>query len=446
MKKLARFAFFASPKFIRRLIVRAVEYMWLQKSLQSLKKSQSQTTGQISNQKSPAKNEATAIQNNGGNKSTDGKISVLFYHIHGLSFGGTEKNLQILAKYLNKDKYNVYYAYGVSESMPTLKNRISYFENTNVTLLPITYSDIAPTHPYVIHDMTPTLAQIIEGKKIDCLVTATPGHTIFPINTIKNIPILLINIFGSFSVQKNITRNINISEEVKKRSMIVYKEKGSEVMYIPSERPIIDLTAAAKIREDFSISPDDFVLGRIGRPDDAIFDPIALNALAYVQKNNPEECAHIHFIIMAPAPAMIKKVKDEQIKNVHFIEPNSDNTAVFAFHNSIDCLAHSRLDGESFGLNIAESMLCAKPILSHVSHIWNAHAEYLDDSFSRIAKKDDFESYGKSILEFYNIFKSDQNTWQNMKKISKEKGERLFLIENNISTFEHFIDVDTSKK
>ncbi|WP_434127529.1 hypothetical protein, partial [Enterococcus faecium] len=40
-------------------------------------------------------------------------------------------------------------------------------------------------------------------------------------------------------------------------------------------------------------------------------------ALAYVQKNNPEECAHIHFIIMAPAPAMIKKVKDEQIKNVH---------------------------------------------------------------------------------------------------------------------------------
>lgn len=141
MKKLARFAFFASPKFIRRLIVRAVEYMWLQKSLQSLKKSQSQTTGQISNQKSPAKNEATAIQNNGGNKSTDGKISVLFYHIHGLSFGGTEKNLQILAKYLNKDKYNVYYAYGVSESMPTLKNRISYFENTNVTLLPITYSE-----------------------------------------------------------------------------------------------------------------------------------------------------------------------------------------------------------------------------------------------------------------------------------------------------------------
>lgn len=40
------------------------------------------------------------------------KKRVLIYGISALSFGGTEKNLQIIAKYLDKEAYDVYFMYG----------------------------------------------------------------------------------------------------------------------------------------------------------------------------------------------------------------------------------------------------------------------------------------------------------------------------------------------
>ena len=40
-----------------------------------------------------------------------GRPRVLFYQLSGMSFGGTEKNLQILAKHLSPDKYDVFFMY-----------------------------------------------------------------------------------------------------------------------------------------------------------------------------------------------------------------------------------------------------------------------------------------------------------------------------------------------
>src|SRR5689334_12661191 len=39
------------------------------------------------------------------------KKKILFYHISGLSFGGTEKALQIIAKHIDKEKYDVFFMY-----------------------------------------------------------------------------------------------------------------------------------------------------------------------------------------------------------------------------------------------------------------------------------------------------------------------------------------------
>jgi glycosyltransferase involved in cell wall biosynthesis len=261
----------------------------------------------------------------------------------------------------------------------------------------------------------------------------------FPINLITTVPIININIFGSFTVQENIKKIIGLSHEVIDRSCLVAKRNKHEVMYIPSERPPQIPELAQKVRSKFNISATDFVFGRIGRPVDDIFDPIALNAFAFLQKTYPEVAKYCHYIIMAPSLRMKEKVIGENIKNVHFLDPSPNEHDVFAFHQSINCLAHARLDGETCGLNITESMLCGNPILTHTSHIWNAHLEYLLPTFSRVAKKDDYQSYAQHMKEFYSIFKSDINKWKEMRQASKKQAEKLFLIESNIDRFEKYI-------
>lgn len=398
--------FYKLPKTLRRLIVKTIElfaYIYIKYKTKSIKIN---------------------------NKKSSDKINVLIYHISALSFGGTEKNLQMIAKYLDKNKYNVFLMHGTK----TEKNRLEYLKDTGVNIIHFEYNKVQPRWPYFLYNMNPRLETIINDNKIDCIITATPGQTIYPLINIKNIPIILINIFGSFSLQKNITKHICISEEVKTLAKRVVDEAKLTVQYIPSERPIINLEKAKALRERFNIKDTDLVFGRIGRSDDSIFDPIALLAFEVAVKTNP----NIHYIIMSPANLAKELVEKNNIPNVHWLEPSYLEEDVWIFHQAIDVLAHFRIDGESFGLNIAESMLVGNPILTHKSHIWNAHLEYLDDSFSLYSEKDDYKKYAENMITFIKYHK--ENKLKSMGQKAKEKAEKLFLIENIINSYENIIN------
>ena len=129
---------------------------------------------------------------------------------------------------------------------------------------------------------------------------------------------------------------------------------------------------------------------------------------------------------MSAPPILEKIVSDEKIPNVHFLDPSADENDIWGFHYSIDALAHFRYDGETFGLNIAESMYAGNPILSHKSHIWNAHLEYLNDSFSRVSEVGDVNSYAKSMIEFINIKQHNIKNWVKMKEIAERTALQNF--------------------
>lgn len=364
------------------------------------------------------------------NLNKNGKKNILIYHISALSFGGTEKNLQMIAKYLDKDKYNVYLLHGTK----TDKDRSDYLKDSGVNIIKFDYSRVGKNWPFIIYDMSPGIEEIINKYNIDLIITASPGHTMFPIINIKKIPIILLNIFGSFNTQKNIIRNISISEEVAKLANRVNNNNRSIIQYIPSERPLDEKEKAKNIRNRFNIKETDLVFGRIGRPDDAIFDPIAIKAFEIAVKEKPD----LHYIIMSPANLAKKLVKDNKIPNVYFLEPSYEEKDIWAFHQAIDILAHFRNDGESCGLNIIESMLVGNPILTHKSHIWNAHLEYLDDSFSLVSEKDDYKKYAENMLTMYENHKNGD--LKSMGQKAKAKAEKLFLIENVIDKYEKIID------
>ena len=360
------------------------------------------------------------------------KIKVLFYHASGLSFGGTEKMLQILAKHIDKEKFDVYFMYS---GFPARK---PYLENSSVTFIPFKYDTMDPSYPHYVRGMRPHILDTVKKHAIDIIVTATPGYNSFPINIIKDPPIVIVNIFGNAHTQKNVLNNISISKEVDSKIKKIIPEKRRSVMYIPSERPME--IESDTLRKQYGIGEKDMVFGRIGRADDDIFDPIGIRAFQKTVK----EFTDAHYMIMSPAPKLVAIVKAEQIPNVHFLNPSSSEKDIWSFHHSIDVLAHFRADGESCGLNIIESLLCGNPVITHRSRIWNAHLEYLDSSFSRVAEIDNTEQYAEYMREM--ILLKKQNKLQPMRGAAKAKADRLFLIENNISIFEKIIIEAVSSK
>lgn len=375
--------------------------------------------------------------------ATASKKNILFYHISGLSFAGTEKFLQILAKHLDKEKYNVYYMYSSKPRRTTgelrLDGRLSYLKDF-VHLIEFDYSTMSDSYPYIVHDMNPSILEVIKTYSIDIVFSAGAGYAEFPLNIIKDIPIIMINIFGSANVQKNIVSNICISHEVERKIAHIVPESKRSVMYIQSEKPSASyVSLGASIRERFGINKDEIVFGRIGRPDDSIFDPIGINAFELLAR----ERSDVHYIIMSPPPIVRNIVKERNIPKVHFIEPSSKEEDVWAFHYALDALAHFRLDGESFGLNIAESMIAGNPIVTHTSHIWNAHLEYLKPEFSFVSKKDDVLGY-KNSLQAICKAKEDGSILR-MREKSKEEGLRLFVIDNTIGQIEKIIDASVLK-
>ncbi len=365
------------------------------------------------------------------NLSNDNKKIILFYEINGLSYAGTQKNLQILAKYLDKKKYEVFFMY----SSKNHSERKGYLENSGIHLIDFDYESVENKLPFYITGMKPHIFDVIKDYNIDLFVTAGSGYPEFPTANIIKLPIIFINVFGSVSVQKNIVKHVCNSSLTANTIRPCITSDKVEVMYVPSEGPSeIPLNRGRNLRIKLGINENEFIFGRIGRPDDNIFDPIGINAFKEVVK----KYSNAHYLIVAPSPKLEQIVREENIPNVHFLPLIAEEKDVWAFHNAIDVLGHFRKDGETCGLNIAESMLCGKPIISHKSVVWNAHLEYLDNSFSRVAKIDDLNQYAEFMKEF--IEAKNNGKIVEMGKHAKEKGDELFIIQNNMGKFEKWID------
>jgi hypothetical protein len=352
------------------------------------------------------------------------KKRILVYHKSGLSFGGTEKFLQIIAKYLPKEKFDVFFMASWEESG---KNRFDYLKDQGVKMINFTYSGADAGFPYYIHNQKPDIFSVLRENKIDIIVSAGAGYSDYPLNVIKKIPIILIGVFGYATVQKNVEKQIYISEEVGNKVKLIADKRKIALMPILSEDPLEKYKESGRaLRRSLGILDSEIVFGRIGRGDDSIFDPIGIKAF----KKISQEYADVSYLIMSPPPVLRKIVAEEKIKKVYFLEPSAAESDIWSFHNAIDVLAHFRRDGESQGLNIVESILCARPIISHRSEIWNAHLEYLDGSFSRVAGLNDVEGYYRCMKDMVELHL--QGKLPDLGAEARKKAEKIFLFKNRL--------------
>tara|TARA_B100000745_G_scaffold76795_1_gene46483 strand:+ start:8837 stop:9997 length:1161 start_codon:yes stop_codon:yes gene_type:complete len=347
--------------------------------------------------------------------------NILIYHITGLAFAGTEKCLQLIASSLAKE-YKVFFMYGEKTSAEERKQTM----HPDITFIPFSYKTSELAVPHRITEMQPHIKNVLSEHAIDLIVTASPGYSHYPWNVITNVPIILINIFGAPTLQKNVRKFISISDTVR-----LHAEKWTGklsdrdiTMYAPlAQLPPENSTEMGRnLRAKLNIPETDFVFGRIGRNDDSIFDPIGIRAWQRIAPEYP----NVHYLIMSPPPILVDLVKRENIPRVHFVPQSASEDAVWAFHGAINSMAHFRRDGETSGVAIAESLIAGNPIITHRSHIWNAHLEYLDDSCALIAGLDNVDEYSLHMKTFFEIFKKQPSKWSNMCAAARTVGMDKF--------------------
>lgn len=339
------------------------------------------------------------------------KIRVV-HHANQLGLGGTEKTMQLFCKYLNTDifdvhviapkypiplyrlKLNTLKAFIGSEKA---KARKAQFEQ-NSSRLPefikilgnerIHFYTLS-TLPKILKNISPHILHLHHSGKIE--PPLDQARAIF------SIPIIFsTNVFGLQGCapeQDKISKILFVSRWLKEVAAPWSKgDSRCDVLYNPVEKPFTD----AELRSDLNIPKDTFVIGRIGRNADDIHDSISLSAYKEIENNNTL------FLALSPPPIMVREAQEMGIKNIHFLDPSTDDIFLSRFYNTLDILAHARADGETFGCVIAEAMIHGKPVVTHMSDIRNAQAELVDESCGFVTAQHDYKSYAaflKKIID-----------------------------------------------
>jgi D-glycero-D-manno-heptose 1,7-bisphosphate phosphatase len=326
------------------------------------------------------------------------KIRIAFIKYGGLSSGGTEKMLQIIAANLPKDRFDVDYFYcdsspyvGTTYTHPTTdENRVAYMRDQGVNCIKFNVEAKDVTHPYHIWINTDFWEKFAE-KNYDIIQTGRAGHKEYPFVHIKNTPIIdVLALTGGVDNQYNIARVMHICNwNAEKWTRAGGDKKRIEIISLPVD---IKNPSDKNMRSQLNLE-DVFVYGMHQRPSNDIFSPLPL--LAYKRIENE----HTAFVLLGGGDAYQKQARELGIKNIHFIPASGDNEIIFSFLQTLDVYAHGRKDGEINSQAMAEAMFFGLPIASHLSEYNNGHVECIADAGVVV---DSVEAYAAELKRLMN--------------------------------------------
>ncbi len=129
-------------------------------------------------------------------------------------------------------------------------------------------------------------------------------------------------------------------------------------------------------KKQLGIAEDDFVIGRLGRPDVSKWDDLLLDMVPYLIRLIP----NIKFIIQAAPISRERKVKNSLLNQyIIFLPATNVVKNIALFYKTIDVYVHASKIGESFGMTLAEAGVFKKPtIVNSTPHKDNNQVELID--------------------------------------------------------------------
>lgn len=303
------------------------------------------------------------------------KINVLLM-CNTLDLGGTEKVVQIFAKYLDKGIFNVYIC-GVKRG----GDREGILRDMGFDV-------------YVINNDQERLIELMKTKNINIVHVRRAG-TEEPLVIMAaqraGVPVIVEeNIFSGFD-NSDSGKLIDCHLLISKSGALRYQRRAAitsekfftkcRVLYSPIDLSEFDNKIPdeeiQRIKAELGIEPNDPVIGRIARPDIGKWSDLCLDMMPYLLKKIP----NVKYIMMTIPESKRKEIEGRGLaKSFVFLEPTADTRKVVEFYNVIDVLAHSSKLGESFGCTIAEAMACKKPVVVDSTPLAdNAQIELVDN-------------------------------------------------------------------
>jgi len=121
--------------------------------------------------------------------------------------------------------------------------------------------------------------------------------------------------------------------------------------------------AIAEFRARHGIPAGAFVCGRVGQPHPSKWHASTVSAFDRLAGRDPGA----HLVLVGPPPrirAAVESLPADRRARVRLLEPITDGRELCTAYSAMDCFVHAALIGESFGMVLAESMLCGCPVVT----------------------------------------------------------------------------------
>ncbi len=360
-----------------------------------------------------------------------GKIRVIHY-CNQLSLGGTERTMEIFCRSLNREKFDVWalakkhrpdfgawlrvnlgLLVGHPKAVAKKKLWDSFFLRQ-----PRLEAALGKNH-VIVATNDGDLERLILSIGPHILHIHYSGRAEAPLTSdavAKSVPVIVTT--NQFEIENTSPHHASVKRMYfVSRWMLGNKahwaknDSRAQVMYNLTDPP----EASDDLRTELGIPLDAFVIGRVGRADPGIHDPISVQAVARMQDHRT------WFVALNPPHNMIEEARTLGIKHFLAVPATADSVRLSRYYNTIDVLAHARRDGETFGCNIAEAMIHRKPVVTHLTDEMNAQGETAGGG-GIVCAKGDVDAYAAALKRL----RDDGSYRAKLAAAAKERADKEF--------------------
>jgi FkbM family methyltransferase len=334
---------------------------------------------------------------NGGTKIQD-KIKVAFVKFGGLSSGGTEKWLQMMATNMNNLKFEVTFFYcssapyiGSDFRHPTTDiDRLKFMKNSRVVLkeFQVGAKDVTTNDHFWVDT---NFWDVFDESLFDIVVTAKAGPAEFPFTKIT-VPIIEYVTLGvGVDQSSSIKWSVHCSEWQRRR-WIRMGGRATHSSSLPI--PHFGVSSDQNYRTELNIPKNAFVIGMHQRPEDTIYSALPLSAFAQLSDSNT------YFLLLGGSKLYGEQAQRMGASNFINLPYTANEEAISKFLNTLDMFAHGRADGETFGTVFSEAMAHGLPLVTHYSNSGaNAQSETIGPAGRCVATENEYADFLREVRD-----------------------------------------------
>lgn len=122
-----------------------------------------------------------------------------------------------------------------------------------------------------------------------------------------------------------------------------------------------DANAVRSFREQHKLWEGDFVIGRIGQSFDGKWSDVLVDVFEELRQADQ----HVRLLVVNPPESIRRRIRASRFaKDSRIIESIIGDEALATCYSSVDVFLHIAGQGESFGMVLAESLLCETPVVT----------------------------------------------------------------------------------